>query len=309
VLDTSLYKKSYDGLGRGFDTSPCQILENYLLNCEVEDLSPVTIESYHYKLKPFISSIKKISDVTPNHIRLLLKDIKQRVSPITLNAHYRALNTFFNWLVTENLLGASPMSNIKAPKIPYQSRKGFNKQDIQNLIIVTSGSRFVDIRNRAIILLLLDTGIRLNELVNIQLRDINSKLESIRIMGKGSKERYVRIGKQARRALLKYLVHRRDTCPYLWITQLREAMKREGMRITIRRLCKWAEIRNVKYGAHTFRHTAAKCYLRNGGDVFTLKMMLGHSTLQMTEQYLRDLEFEDMARVHIKASPVDNLIK
>jgi len=75
----------------------------------------------------------------------------------------------------------------------------------------------------------------------------------------------------------------------------------------VRRLCKWAKITGVKIGPHTFRHTAAINYLRNGGSEFTLQIMLGHTSLEMTRRYVMALGIEDMARVHEKASPVDNM--
>ena len=86
-------------------------------------------------------------------------------------------------------------------------------------------------------------------------------------------------------------------------------MTRLGIRAAVERLCKRAEITDARPGPHTFRHTAAINYLRNGGDVFTLQIMLGHSSLAMTRRYVSTLNAEDMFRVHEKASPVDNMFR
>ena len=84
-------------------------------------------------------------------------------------------------------------------------------------------------------------------------------------------------------------------------------MMRYGLQTMIKRLCKRAHVNGVKRGPRTFRHTCAINYLRNGGDVFTLQVMLGHSSLEMTRRYVSALGAEDLIRVHQKASPVDNL--
>lgn len=113
--------------------------------------------------------------------------------------------------------------------------------------------------------------------------------------------------KTARKALFKYLLSRRDQLPCLWVTEERRVMTKEGIKTAVERLCKRAVITDARPGAHTFRHTAAINYLRNGGGEFTLQMMLGHSTLQMTRRYVSSLSAEDMFRVHEQASPVDNM--
>lgn len=126
-------------------------------------------------------------------------------------------------------------------------------------------------------------------------------------MGKGAKERVVRMGKTTQKALLRYLLMRTDTHPCLWVTEERRPLEARGVQMAIKRLCHRANITDARLGPHTFRHTAAINYLRNGGDVFTLQVMLGHSTLQMTRRYVSVLGIDDLVRVHTKASPVDNL--
>ena len=185
--------------------------------------------------------------------------------------------------------------------------KPFTLHDIEALLRLCSGNRFLDIRNRAVLLLFLDTGLRLSELAGIQLKDLDFDRETVRIMGKGAKERLVRVGKTTQKALLRYLLMRTDMHPCLWVTEERRPMMCRGIQIMVRKLCARANIIDAKPGPHTFRHTAAINYLRNGGDEFTLQIMLGHSTLQMTRRYVSSLGTEDMIRVHKKASPVDNM--
>lgn len=199
------------------------------------------------------------------------------------------------------------MLNIKTPRIPKTKPTPFSHSDIVSLLEQCSGKLFVDVRNRAIIFIFLDTGLRLSELAGIQLEDIELIISTIRVMGKGSKERIVRIGKRTQKELLRYLLMRIDNYPCLWVNKSRKPLTAWGIQLAIKKLCYKAGITDTKPGPHTFRHTAAINYLRNGGDQFTLQMMLGHSTLQVTRRYVSSLGEVDMIRVHQKASPVDNL--
>lgn len=169
------------------------------------------------------------------------------------------------------------------------------------MLILTSGKLFYDVRNRAIILLLLDTGIRLNEIANIKLSDIDFDKETIRIFGKGSKERIVCIGKHTQKALLKYLLMRHDNLPCLWLNESRKPLSRDGLQVAVKRICKLAGV-TARPGLHTFRHMAAIMFLRNGGDSAILQYMLGHSTLEMTKRYLSTLGERELIAAHKRYS-------
>lgn len=314
MLDLSLAPKPQIGLGTTTDHSLevnklANALKTYLLSCRVEDKSPGTIAVYQDRLTDFLHFItrNKITELNSHHIRLFLLSLKERgLAPATIDAYYRCMRTFFNWLVAEGLISQTPMSNIKKPRLPKMLVKPFTTEDIQNMILLTSGKRFVDIRNRAIILLLLDTGIRLNEVASIKLSDIDFDRETIRIFGKGSKERIVCMGKNTQKALLKYLLMRQDSLPYLWLNESRKQLTRDGIQVAIKKLCKSARV-TAKPGPHTFRHTAAIMFLRNGGDSAILQYMLGHSTLEMTKRYLSTLGENELMAAHKRFSPVDGM--
>jgi len=286
--------------------------KNYLLSCKVEEKSPLTIESYCRRIASFVQFVEGMesandaSDITSYHVRLFLSSLQhQGCRASTINSYYRTLQTFFNWLVAEDIITKSPMTNIKPPRIPKTKPQPFSLQDIENLLLLCSGNTFLAVRNRAIILLFLDTGLRLAELANIQLRDVDFDRGLIKVIGKGSKERVVRMGKRTQKALLHYLLKRNDSYPSLWVTEERTPLHRAGVQVAIKRLCHRAGITDAKPGVHTFRHTAAINYLRNGGGEFTLQILLGHATLTMTRRYVSTLGEEDMIRDHEVASPVD----
>lgn len=287
-------------------------LETFLLSCRVDELSPATIKNYQYQLRRFVSFCIKLSQddahyITSHHVRHFLLSLQETNNPTSIGDYYKTLKRFFNWLIAEGILSDTPMHNIKPPRKVDKIVKPFSAQDIEHLLILCSGNRLLDLRNKAIILMFLDTGLRLSELANIQLADVNFDQETIRVMGKGKKERVVRIGKTTQKALLRYLLARSDSQLCLWVTEESKPLTRDGVQSAIKKLCYRAGITDAKPGPHTFRHTAAIHCLRNGMGEFALQMMLGHATLRMTRRYVSTLGQEDMIKAHLKASPVDKM--
>jgi len=287
-------------------------LEFFILSCRVDGLSPATLKYYSYTLERFVrfcyqSDLTNGGMITAHHVRIFLLKLQETNNPTSVHDYFRSVKRFFNWLVEEGLLKLSPVKTIKPPRIPRQIVKPFSVQDIANMLLLCAGNRFLDLRNRAMVLLFLDTGLRLSELAAIQLGDIDFDHETIKVMGKGARERKVRVGATTQKALLKYLMMRSDEHSCLWVTEERRPLARDGIQTSIERLCKRAEVKGARPGPHTFRHTAAIHCLRNGMGEFTLQLMLGHSTLKMTSKYVSSLNQEDMIKAHKIASPVDNL--
>lgn len=155
----------------------------------------------------------------------------------------------------------------------------------------------------------LDTGLRLSELASIQLRDINFDQETIKVMGKGAKERVVRIGKMTQKALLQYLLLRHDNHSCLWVTEERKPLTVAGVQVAIKKLCYRAEITDAKRGPHTFRHTFGTRAMLNGASEREVQLLLGHSTDRMTKHYTATITSEYAVSGHRKWSPVDNLFR
>lgn len=175
------------------------------------------------------------------------------------------------------------------------------------MLVVLDDDGFRGIRNKAIILAFLDTGLRLSELAAVQINDIDFDNGIIKVMGKGRKERFVRVGKETQKAILRYLLQRKDKLPSLWVTDHGEPVKSRGIQSLIKRLGKRAGITDARCSPHTFRHSFAIFALRNGIGEFSLQLLLGHSTLQMTRRYVQSLGTRDAIAAHEKASPVDGL--
>ena len=168
----------------------------------------------------------------------------------------------------------------------------------------TCERNFTGIRDKAILLSLLDTGARAQELLDITLSDVNPISGKITIrQGKGGKYRAVFLGKASRKALRKYLQVRNAKNERLWITVTGDSLTYWGLREVIRRRAKKALV--PVPGLHDFRRAFALECLRNGVDVYSLQKLMGHADLQVLRRYLAQTT-EDIQRAHQQSSPVDN---
>ena len=294
------------------DTTLHGQLKIFLLTCKVNELSPRSIDDYAQKIGAFVmfcnsQGIKEPQEVTPNHVRVFLLLLRERMKAVSVHDYYGCVNRFFNWLVEEDALEHSPMVRMKPPRVPKEIIQPFSLEDIKRMLVVLSEDNLRGYRNRALILAFLDTGLRLSELAGIMLSDVDFDRGIIKVMGKGAKGRVVRVGKESQKAILKYLLQRNDSLPQLWITLDRKPMAARGIQSLIKRLGKRAGITDARCSPHTFRHTFAITCLRNGIGEFNLQCLLGHTTLQMTRKYVQTLGANDALSAHEKASPVDNL--
>ena len=319
MLDKLPTSGPHEGAVRGLDkllaqkNSLRQHFQHFLIFCKVEGFVPKTIENYTKVLNPFLAycenelGIEDTSALTAYHVRSYLLTFKDRVKPYTFHDYFRVIKRFFNWLVDEGVLSVSPMANMKTPHVPIVMVQPFPVEDLQALLALCDKKTFLGIRNRAIILVFLETAIRLKELANIQIEDIDFNRGIIKVMGKGARERVVAIQPRTQKAILHYLINRNDTHSCLWVSEEREPLGLSGIYLMIHRLGKQAGLKNVRCSPHTFRHTGATMCLNNGAGEFEVQAMLGHSTLTMTRRYVASINSEKAAEAHKRFSPVERL--
>jgi site-specific recombinase XerD len=316
---------SFYGVSRSVDPSLISlssVIDDFLLSCKLENKSETTTHTYSERLNDFLNFLRQagcdlaISRITRIHVRQFLAYLKDkvtprgtRVQPSTVNAYYRCLHRFFKWCIQELYIKPEcfPMLNMQPPKFPRSKPKPFSKQDWENLLLLCEGNSFIKIRNKALILLAFDTGLRLAELAGIRVNDLNLETGLIRVIGKGSKERVVRIGLVARRALARYMRFRDNSYPELWQSEERRPMTRDGIQTTIKRLCRSAGVEDARPSPHTFRHSCAFASLANGANIYDLKELFGHSNIQTTQIYLDAYNSMMAAQKHASFSPVDHL--
>jgi integrase/recombinase XerD len=172
-------------------------------------------------------------------------------------------------------------------------------------LLAKCGSGFSGARDRAAILVLLDTGARAREFLDLNLEDIDLAAGSVLIRkGKGRKPRMVFLGRKSRRAVRAFLRHRRDANPAVWVTAEGERMTYSGLRGIIRRRAHDAGLK-AEPSLHDFRRAFAINMLRSGVDVFALQKLMGHADLQVLRRYLAQTN-QDIQAAHMRGSPVDN---
>jgi len=231
--------------------------------------------------------------------------------------YYRALGRFFRWVVKEGYLQESPMDDIvvKAPQpAPIEP---YRPEHINRILKVldhdwhtarTQRQKILAARNMAIFLLFLESGVRLEELAKLRLEDIDLQRQRVTVRhGKMGKSRLSGFGPQTQKALWKYLGLRPHDVGHdaLWITEEGTPLSIGGVQIIIRRLKKDAGLQNVRGSVHKLRHTFATTYLKHTRDMKGCRLLLGHSTLTMTERYTQFVEVEDALRAYNGKGPLD----
>ena len=229
----------------------------------------------------------------------------------TVNCYVRSLRIFFSWLVSEEIIAINPFDRVKIPRPPRKVMPTFSVLQIQQLLDTMDTATAEGYRNYAIILTLLDTGLRVSELCGLLRSNLRLEDGILKVMGKGNKERLIPIGKEVQRLLWRYINHHRPqpnmpNNDILFLTQDGKPLTKDRLEKIMTRFGRKAGLVGIRCSPHTLRHTAAVSFLRNGGDVFSLQRLLGHSSLEMTRRYY-ELADADVKRAHLTASPVDNL--
>lgn len=285
-----------------------QHISDFLTSCRARRLSPRTIEWYGWLLGEYRDFVEERSLTWDQPVALdaFLSEVAARSSPHTLHGYYRALRRFFNWLEKRQVIADNPVRMIDPPRLPARQPQRITADAMIRLLETAAGEAWADRRDRAIILLLWDTGVRASELCHIRLSDIDMEQRIILLRnGKGGKDRWVAFGQATREALTAWLKVRGEReNDFLFVGRYGEPLTRSGLSIMLRRRARQAGIRPV--GAHAFRHGFAVAYLNNGGSIHNLRRLMGHATLRSTEVYLTIADREAIAD-HRRASPADHL--
>jgi integrase/recombinase XerD len=236
-------------------------------------------------------------------------DMQERgLSPATVASRVRALKAFTHWLTEEEYLDRDPLRKLRVPKTGDIPKPTLAPQDVDALLNTCDNKTITGARDYALMLMLYSTGIRASEICGLSLSDIDwdKGLVAIR-KGKGAKYRVVPLGQKVERAIERYLAHKgrpdaKEDGP-LFLTDEGEPLAYTGLKEMLRRRGNKAGIRA---NAHKFRHSAAVTYLRNGGRLETLRLMLGHSDYSTTLHYAR-LAGSDVAEAHSTADPAKAL--
>ncbi len=234
-----------------------------------------------------------------------------RLSPYTIFAYVRDIKVFWSWLLKENYIKRNPLVSFPLPKVPKLVMPTLNHNQIKRLLGAidrgtSSGSMYY-----SMIILFLDTGIRLSELANIKLTDINLDDKYIKIRGKGQKERLVPIISITRKFIVDYITsYRSKLCnvesEYLYPNRTGQAILTNTIQQFFKRLAKACGLDGIRFSPHVLRHTFATNSVANEANIETLREILGHESIQTTARYTH-MQPEDIRKQHTRFSPVAEL--
>ena len=286
-------------------------IDGFLLKCELVGLASNTVKDHKRKLSRLVGYCGDcgLNDITPVVIRGFLSDVqaKYELDLATVQRYLVSVKAFFRWVTDEGFLSFDPTKGVKVGRLERKVVRGLCFEEVKVLLArLSSGNSQIECRNRAVVYILVDCGLRLSELVNLRVGDVDVRSGVIRVMGKGSKERLARMGLRAQEALREYMAVRDSSVEWLWVNDDKERLNRTGVQQWLR---KFGRELGMRLYPHLLRHTFAISFLRNGANVFECQYALGHSSLEMTRRYCQALGFEDVFKKHEIASPIDNVLK
>ena len=301
------------------DLSLRDLVDEYLVALEVGGRSPRTIGWYGAFLREYLSFAARqaghepvLADLTTVTARRWLLTVQSGratpLSPNSLAGRARTLRAFGGWVHREVGLASHPLSGLVVPKVPDVLVPSLRGPAMRAILDAATRSPN-PLRDHAVVGLMLDSGIRLGELVGMRVGDVDLVEGRCRVRGKGARERIVPIGGRCRRSVRAWLASRGriDAASPLFVGRGGVPLPPRTVQQIVRRLAASAGISD-RCSPHVLRHSFARAFLANGGDVFSLQRILGHSpaSLQVTRRYVRLLD-DDIRAAHRRASPVDRL--
>lgn len=293
--------------------------DDYLIHCEERNLTSNTVESYRFYLgylKRYLEESEHsllVDEITERDIRDFLnfmRKLKENSQP-TLNSAIASIRPFFNYLVEQEVILESPMAKIKKGKVDKKPIIPFSADDIQNLLKQPDKSRHAGYRDYCIMLMLLSTGMRISECLNLTISDIDFKNNRILIReSKNRTPRIVGLAKKIKPELQRFIrLCLSDAKPFDFLFQNQDGGKLADNTIqsNFKEYGKLANIDpRIRVSPHSFRHTYSINYLKNGGSTASLREQLGHRTIETVEKYLY-WSTDDKLEEFEKYNPLDNM--
>ncbi|MBN2005090.1 MAG: tyrosine-type recombinase/integrase [Anaerolineae bacterium] len=282
-----------------------QAVEEFILSKLAGGRSPKTINRYRETLTPFCTMVggMELADVKPLDIRRFLAAYRERgCMPDTLLSHYNVLVNFWNWTQREYQLAHNPMGAVDRPKTPAWLPKRLTEDQVKALLEVAESNKNPK-RNKAIVMLMLDTGIRVGELCGMSIEDIDLVALSVRVFGKDKRERLLPIGSKTGAALGGYFAGRDDGLPCAFVSYRNREARPMTVRVVQSLFKRFSKALGFHVNPHLLRSTFASFWIVNDGDEESLRRMMGHTTYAMTRRYV-SLRIKDLRSKHARFSPL-----
>jgi len=256
-------------------------------------LSPHTIEAYQRDCLAFVQflqskGISNIIDAQQKHILDFAALLKERhYASSSVCRVLIAIKVFFRFLKRESIIKSHPARYFETPKLWQLIPEVLSVEEVDDLLQAPDSATFYGVRDKAVLELLYSSGLRVSEVCQIKINDVDD--DTVRVFGKGGKERIVPIGRHATAAIDAYLIQFRDKVDservkYLFVTQRGKPIDRIGVWRMIKRMAKKAKIKK-NISPHTLRHSFATHLLDNGAELRVIQEMLGHASIASTDRY------------------------
>jgi integrase/recombinase XerC len=280
------------------------LLRAFLRHLEVErGASPHTLRSYRVDLEEFAHTAGDVpAHVDARAVRAYVARLHaRRLAPASIARKLAAVRSWFRFLVRRGVLRANPAREVRTPKVPRM---------LPNFLPIDESAMLVDgraiagharERDVAILELLYASGLRVAELTGLDVEDVDQETKTVRVVGKGDKERFVPFGRAAERALVSWLAQRGDARGALFLNARGRRLSVRSVHTIVRRAAKAAGIAR-RVTPHTLRHTFATHLLDGGADLRVIQEFLGHSRLSTTQRYTH-VGADQLMRVYDRAHP------
>jgi integrase/recombinase XerD len=299
-------------------------MEEYLVHCWASGYTAKTMKNKRQEYKILSNFITKkrgtvdklLKDIAVDDLKAYFRAKLHRGNkPQTILATFKAVNAFFNWCIGEDYLEHNPMNKVERPKQPKLMLKGFTNHEVKEMIDSFSTKTYIEARNKTIIAMLADTGLRAIEIRTFKVKTIIDK-DDLVVMGKGNKERHVPITPALKKFLIKYERQKAkyfkdfaSTADNYFLNYTGGEISHTALWNIIREAGKRANVEDARVSPHTFRHYYAVNALLNGKDLYTLSRLLGHSDVSTTQRYLQTLDDKTLIQRGIDISPLMNFGK
>jgi len=288
--------------------SLAEVLQAFYLDQEVGERSPRTIGFYRQYFDQFLKMFpsldgKPFTDIKIEHLQKFL--LSKGDAVYAKNAAYRSFRALFYFAERRRFIRENIIRQMRPPKLPKDTGIPVIKKDDFKRLLKTCGPTFLGLRDRAVMVLLYDTGLRLSELVGMAFSNLNLENMEIRVLGKGNKRRVVSFDESVRRDLVNYLNLHPLKTDVVWLTEEKTPIKNSGIEQMIARRSR--SIGMERCHPHMFRHSCAVNLLQSGMDIDSISKYLGQEGIAVLLGYLKSLKSQNASELHKKHSPMRNL--